>query len=131
MDSEALTMIVVMPTMFLIVGYGFKGLLNFFQQRQLVFLARQLGSVRLAFCSNVARLLDASPRFSDLSDWRTRDFGEFRTQSRFILLDPLSLSVVMPLERIDLSDQIHQFTMESQPVEHGVQPLRLDTAGLP
>lgn len=36
MDSEALTMIVVMPTMFLIFGYGFKCMLNFFQQRQLV-----------------------------------------------------------------------------------------------
>ena len=34
-NSEAMIMIIVMPTMFIIMGWGFKMLLNFIQQRQL------------------------------------------------------------------------------------------------
>ncbi|MFV2071441.1 MAG: hypothetical protein ACC742_02160 [Thermoanaerobaculales bacterium] len=34
-NSEAMSMIIVMPTMFVIMGWGFKMLLNFIQQRQL------------------------------------------------------------------------------------------------
>ena len=34
-NSEAMIMIIVMPTMFVIIGWGFKMLLNFIQQRQL------------------------------------------------------------------------------------------------